>query len=234
MGAFVAGTVYFTGLKPAHSNEADAFTPATPQHKSYSQKDGFFNSKSSNHGSKSGKPNGNGNPGSGPGKPNGNGPGGGDGGPPGFPKVESLEEGKKRIDWLRDELSRLEKETTSDSETEAELEIHESFKLNSALKKVSRNAQKSQRAMKDFEEVKNKLREGNPPMQIGRDTTNLGNNYYYIRKSEARIVVKLDPETGNSDIVAFAMRSNLKNMQTMATVVNTMFDTKIKINSNSY
>jgi len=88
--------------------------------------------------------------------------------------------------------------------------------------------------VKDLEDVKQKLSEGADPMKIGRKPTNLGNNFYYIRKSDARIIVKLDQTTGNSDIVAFALRSNTKNMETFATVVNSQCDTKIKINPKTY
>ena len=62
----------------------------------------------------------------------------------------------------------------------------------------------------------------------------LGNGFYYLRKPAARIIVKVDPTTGNSDIVVFALRSNEKNMETLATVVNSQCDTKIKINPNAY
>ena len=71
-------------------------------------------------------------------------------------------------------------------------------------------------------------------MKIGYKPTKLGNNFYYIRKPNARIIVKLDQTTGNSDIVAVALRSNTKNMETFATVVNSQCDAKIKINPKSY
>ncbi len=45
-------------------------------------------------------------------------------------------------------------------------------------------------------------------MKIGYKPTHLGNGFYYIRKPNARIVVKIDPTTGKSDIVVFAIRSN--------------------------
>ena len=88
--------------------------------------------------------------------------------------------------------------------------------------------------MKNLEDVKQKLSEGENPMKIGYKPTNLGNGFYYIRKSDARIVVKIDSKTGNSDIVAFAIRSIDKDMKTMATVVNSQCDTKIKINPKAY
>ncbi len=61
----------------------------------------------------------------------------------------------------------------------------------------------------------------------------MGNGFYSIRKPNARIVLKIDPTTGKLDIVAFAIRSNYKTMETLATVVNSQCDTKIKINSKS-
>jgi hypothetical protein len=39
---------------------------------------------------------------------------------------------------------------------------------------------------------------------------------------------------GNSDIVAFALRSNTKNIEIFATVVNSQCDTKRKINPKAY
>lgn len=106
--------------------------------------------------------------------------------------------------------------------------VSESYKSNSALKKVTKNAHKSKRAVKNLEDVKQKLSEGADPMKIGYKPTNLGNGFYYLRKPDARIIVKLDPTTGNSDIVAFGLRSNTDNMGTIATVVNSECDTKIK------
>lgn len=88
--------------------------------------------------------------------------------------------------------------------------------------------------MKNLEDVKQELSEGENPMKIGYKPTNLGNGFYYIRKRNARIIVKLDPTTGNSDVVAFGLRSNEKNMETLATVVNSQCDTKIKINPKAY
>ena len=88
--------------------------------------------------------------------------------------------------------------------------------------------------MKNIEEVRKKLVEGENPMKIGYEPTNLGNGFYYIRKPAARIVVKLDRTTGNSNIVAFALRSNEKDMDKLAIVVNSQYDTKIKINPKAY
>ena len=88
--------------------------------------------------------------------------------------------------------------------------------------------------MKNLEEVQKKLSEGENPMKIGYKPTNLGNGFYYIRKPATRIVVKLDQTTGNSDIVGFALRSNEKDMEKLAIVINSEYDTKIKINPKAY
>ena len=130
-------------------------------------------------------------------------------------------------------------EESSDSKEEEceareQFQVDESYKSNSDLKKVTRNAHKSKRTVKNLEDVKQKLSEGENPMKIGRKPTDLGNDFYYIRQSDARIIVKLDRTTGNSDIVAFALRSNTKSMETLATVVNSQCDTKIKINPKAY
>ena len=85
----------------------------------------------------------------------------------------------------------------------------------------------------DVEKAKKAITEGEDPMKIGYKPTNLGNDFYYIKNPNTRIVVKIDPTTGNSDIVAFAIRSHTKNMRTFTAVVNS-FDTKIKLNPNAY
>ena len=131
-----------------------------------------------------------------------------------YPKVESVQETESRLDDIDKSVARMEE--------------------SSDLKKVTKNAHKSKDAVKDLEDVKQKLSEGTDPMKIGPKSTNLGNDFYYIRKSDARIIVKLDRTTGNLDIVAFALRSNIKNMRTFATVVNSQCDTKIKINPKAY
>ena len=88
--------------------------------------------------------------------------------------------------------------------------------------------------MKNLEYVKQKLSEGGNPMEIGYKPTNLSTGFYYIRKPAARIIVKVDTTTRNSDLVAFGLRSNDNNMETLATVVNSQCDTKIKINPKAY
>lgn len=122
----------------------------------------------------------------------------------------------------------------SECEYHEQLQVDESYKSNSNLKKVTKNANKSKEAVKNLKDVKQKLSEGVNPMEIGYKPTNLGNDFYYIRKPAARIVVKVDPTTRNSDIVAFALRSNGKNMKTLATVVNAQCETKIKIEPKAY
>ena len=125
-------------------------------------------------------------------------------------------------------------ESESECKSTEQLQVDESYKSNSDLKKVTKNAYKNKWAVKNIEEVQEKLVEGENPMKIGYKPTNLGNGFYYIRKPSARIVVKLDRTTGNSDIVAFGLRSNEKDMEKLAIVVNSQCDTKIKINPKAY
>lgn len=115
-----------------------------------------------------------------------------------------------------------------------QLQVDKSYKSNLALKKITENALKNGRAMNNITEVKKNLTEGEDPMKIGYKPTNLGNGFYYIRKPNARIIVKLDRTTGNSDIVAIAPRPNTKTMIKFAKIVNSEFDTKRKINPNAY
>ena len=223
---FMAATVYFSGLTPAHSvGKADtAFTQQNQQHRSRpSHRSGFFSGRSSNDGS-------------GPGKPHNFGSDSGGDGLPQFPQTESVEKTEERVKNIETLIRRMEESSDTENECESaeQLQVNESYKSNSDLKKITKNAHKSKRAVKNLEDVKQKLSEGVNPMEIGYKPTNLGNGFYYIRKPDARMIVKVDPTTRNSDIVAFGLRSNYKNMETLATVVNSQCDTKIKINPKAY
>ena len=88
--------------------------------------------------------------------------------------------------------------------------------------------------MNDVKSVKKALTEGREPMKIGYNPTNLGNDFYYIRKSTARIIVKFDTTTRNSDMVAVAPRSDEETMGKFTKIMNSNFDRKIDINPNSY
>jgi mRNA-degrading endonuclease RelE of RelBE toxin-antitoxin system len=155
---------------------------------------------------------------------------------PKLPETECIEKTEERVENIETLIRRMEESSDTESECESaeQLQVDESYKSNSDLKKITKNAHKSKRAVKNLEDVKQKLSEGVNPMEIGYKPTNLGNGFYYIRKPAARIIVKVDPTTGNSDIVAFGLRSNDKNMETLATVVNSQCDTKIKINPKAY
>jgi mRNA-degrading endonuclease RelE of RelBE toxin-antitoxin system len=191
---------------------------------------GLFSGKSKNNG-----------PGK-PGKPDGNGGDEDDGGKPQYTAPESVQDTNERVKKIKKYVRQLEEETDSESEIETEsecesveqLQVNESYKSNSDLKKITKNAHKSKRAVKNLEDVKQKLSEGENPMKIGYKPTNLGNGFYYIRKPNARIIVEIDPTTGNSNIVAFGLRSNEKDMEKLAAVVNSQCDTKIKINPKAY
>lgn len=110
IAAFVAVSFYFSALKPADAaGSADAFTPQNQQHQSRPQQKGIFSRKSNNDGP-------------GPGKPNGDGSGGDDGGFTNYPKSESVEETQKRVEWMQEQVRKLEEETDSESEIETESE----------------------------------------------------------------------------------------------------------------
>ena len=202
ISAFVAMSFYFSVLSPVHSagpGQAEGFTPQNQQHQSRpSHRSGFFSGRSSNDGS-------------GPGKPDDFGSDSGGDGLPKLPETECIEKTEERVEnieninWSNGRKFRFQKE---ECEATEQLQVEESYKSNSDLKKVTKNAHKSKRAVKNLEDVKQKLSEGADPMKIGHKPTNLGNDFYYIRKSDARIIVKLDQTTGNSDIVAVALRSN--------------------------
>lgn len=211
---------------PAQSAAKDVHGFSTPESSRPARRPGFFSGKSDTN-----------DPGK-PGKPNGDGGGGDYGGKPQYTAPESVKETKVRVERIQEHVRKLEEETDSESESECksaqQLQVDESYKSNSDLKKVTKNASKNNRAVKNLEEVQEKLIEGENPMKLGYKPTNLGNGFYYIRKPTARIVVKLDRTTGKSDIVAFALRSNEKDMEKLAIVVNSQYDTKIKINPKAY
>jgi hypothetical protein len=108
IAAFAAGTIFLSGLPTARAaGEADAFTPE-PQHQSRPiHRSGFFSSKSSNDGS-------------GPGKPNGNDSNGDDGGIPKYPKRQSIQETRQHLNFINQQINKLEEVTDSDSEIECE------------------------------------------------------------------------------------------------------------------
>ena len=224
IAALLAGLVLSSEPLKSEAKGANAFT-SQPEMTRASRNRNLFSSGAR-------KPSGD------PGKPDNSGSGGDDdNGMPQYPKAESVQETENWVDNIDEYIARMEE--SSDSEEEQweateQLQVEESYKSNSDLKKVTKNAHKSKRSVKNLEDVKQKLSEGVNPMEIGYKPTNLGNGFYYIRKPAARIIVKVDPTTGNSDIVAFALRSNTKNMETFATVVNSQCDTKIKINPKAY
>jgi len=125
----------------------------------------------------------------------------------------------------------------SDSESESEcpiFNVEESYKSNTRLKKITQNFQKNEDAKEILMNIKKKLGDGVKPMQINKRSSDLGNGFYYIRKSTIRIIVKVDSKTGNSDILGVALRSRQKNMRTLGKVINSQYDLKHKINTNSY
>lgn len=109
--AFVAMTIYFSVISPAHSagaGQADAFTQQNQQHQSRLQNKGIFSRKSNNNGSRPGKPNGNGSD-----RDDDN-----DGDIPKYPKPESIEETQRHMSTIDEQIRKLEEITDSDSETE--------------------------------------------------------------------------------------------------------------------
>lgn len=223
--ALLATFVFFGWSFESQAKDVNAFSTQQQQiHQSRpSHRSGFFSGRSSNDGS-------------GPGKPDDFGSDSAGDGLPKLPETECIQQTEERVENIETLIRRMEESSDTESECESaeQLQVDESYKSNSDLKKITKNAHKSKRAVKNLEDVKQKLSEGVNPMEIGYKPTNLGNGFYYIRKPAARIIVKVDPTTGNSDIVAFGLRSNDNNMERLATVVNSQCDTKIKINPKAY
>ena len=229
IAAFLVAFVLSSGPLDSSAKDADGFTASSqPQTTRSARNRNLFSSgarKPSNGG---------------PGKPDNSGSGGDDDkGIPQYSKPETVKTTEERIENIDEHIYQMNEISESENEEEQcetteQFQVDESYKSNSALKKVTAKVRKNDDVLKDVKNVKKALAEGADPMKIGRKPTDLGNGFYYIRKPDARIVVKLDRTTGNSDIVAVAIRSNDKSMKTLATVVNSQCDTKIKINPNAY
>jgi mRNA-degrading endonuclease RelE of RelBE toxin-antitoxin system len=167
---------------------------------------------------------------------------GDDGGKPKYTAPESVQDTNERVKRMQEYVRKLGEKTDSDSEIETEsecdveeqLQFDESYKSNLDLKKVTKNTHKSKKAVKNLEDVKQKFSMGENPMKVDYSSTNLNNGFYYVRKPDARIVVKVDLTTGNVDIIAFGLRLNEKNMKKLVTIVNSQYNTKIKMNPKAY
>lgn len=213
--AWLVSLVFFSNSLESVAKDVNGFAPQGSGRPV--ERRGFFSQKFKNRSKELGKSK-SGNGGDGDGKPKYIGP-------------ESIEDTNERLKHIQEFIRQWGE--NSDSEIEC-LQVDESYKSNSDLKKVTQNAYQNKKAMKNLEDVKEKLGQGENPMKIGYHTTSLGNGFYYTRKPDSRIIVKIDPITGNLDIVGFGLRSNEKNMKTLVTIVNSQFDTKIKINPKAY
>ena len=120
IAAFVAISFYFSSLKSAHSTgQADGFTPQNQQHQSRTPKEGIFSRKSNNGGP-------------GPEKPNSDGSSGDNGSIPNYPQLESVEETRKRVEWMQEHVRELEEKTDSESEIKTESEENQCDQQNKA------------------------------------------------------------------------------------------------------
>lgn len=187
---------------------------------------------------------------------------GNNGGISGLPGSESLSQASERQEDMQQNLEVLSQESDSESDesdVESEIEckdlstsdkktkkdyrknnkkiagITDSFEKSkgSGIKQATRHALKNARVMKELYDVKKNLSDNVDPMEIGRQTEDLGNGFFYIRKSNSRIVVKIDPVSKEKDIVAVANRDNAGDMESFAKFVNKQ-PTNKKINPKAY
>ena len=107
LAAFAAVTVGLLSSEPAQAGQADGFTPSNQRHQSRPQIKikSIFSSKSNNDSP-------------GPGKPNDNNSDGNDGNIPNYPKTESIDETKRHLYNIDEQINELEEVEDSDSETE--------------------------------------------------------------------------------------------------------------------
>ena len=71
-------------------------------------------------------------------------------------------------------------------------------------------------------------------MNTYNKTTNLNNNFYYVKKPNARIVAQINEDKRFINIVTIAVCSNLKDMRRVSKTISNNFNIKNKIDTNAY
>lgn len=149
---------------------------------------------------------------------------------PQFPQTESIEETEEHLSIIDKQINKLEEVTDSDSESECESteqpEVNESFKSNSSLEKVTKRALENQDVKREYTRILKRIGEGVDPMDIGRSSTDLGNNLTYGRGRHGRYIVKND--NGVKDIVGIAYRGARNDMKTLAKEMNKLYNVNIE------
>jgi len=105
-------------------------------------------------------------------------------------------------------------------------EVNESFKSNSSLKKVTKRALGNQDVKREHERIRKRIDEGVDPMDIGRDSTDLGDGLTYVRGRHGRYLVKND--NGVKDVVGIAYRGSRNDMKTLAKEMNKSYNVTIE------
>jgi len=104
--------------------------------------------------------------------------------------------------------------------------VKESFKSNNSLKKVTKRALENQDVNREYIRTLTRIREGVNPMDIGKGSTDLGDNLIYVRGRHGRYIVKND--NGIMDIVGIAYRGSKNDMKILAKEMNKSYNANIE------
>jgi hypothetical protein len=80
----------------------------------------------------------------------------------------------------------------------------------------------NQDVKREYERIRKRIGEGVDPMDIGRDSTDLGDGLTYVRGRHGRYLVKND--NGVKDVVGIAYRGSRNDMKTLAKEINKSYN----------
>lgn len=98
--------------------------------------------------------------------------------------------------------------------------------MNSSLRRTARRALQNQALKREYSRIKQRVMDGVDPIKVGKDSTNLGNGFTYIRAQHGRYVIK--DNNGVKDFVGISYRGSKRDMQAFAKILNGMYDIKIE------
>ena len=105
-------------------------------------------------------------------------------------------------------------------------EVNESFKSNSSLKKVTKQALKNQDVKREYKRILKRIDEGVDPMDIGRSSTDLGDGLPYVRGRHGNYIIK--NENGIKDVAGITYRRSRNDMKTLAKEINKSYNVNIE------
>ena len=200
--------VMFSYPLESHTKNVDGFTPIE-QRRSTNRKEnsGFFSNK--------GDPGGPGDPGDDPNE-----------GLPEYVQPEPFEKTKKRFNEIRKRNKKSE-ESQSDSDSQCEItEVIENFPSN-AIRKLVKDSLSNEQTSREYERLKEQIKKGVDPLDIGSKTTRVANNKILIKCKHGRYLVE---KTENNQVIVLgiANRGNIKNLSRFAKLMNKEYNANIR------